>query len=72
MISQGYAAPECVLSGQLSKKVETYSIGIVVREMLSGRRINDLTTDIDSASLHLLARENTHFSKVVKFYLFIA
>ncbi|KAL8240504.1 hypothetical protein R6Q59_013859 [Mikania micrantha] len=34
----GYAAPEYVLHGILSEKVDTYSFGIVVLEIISGRR----------------------------------
>ncbi|KAJ0771099.1 putative protein kinase RLK-Pelle-DLSV family [Helianthus annuus] len=34
----GYTAPEYAIHGQLSEKVDTYSFGIVVLEIVSGRR----------------------------------
>ncbi|PIA25481.1 hypothetical protein AQUCO_11300001v1 [Aquilegia coerulea] len=38
----GYTAPEYVINGQLSSRVDTYSYGVVVLEIISGRRSNDL------------------------------
>lgn len=40
---RGYAAPEYVLNGQLSEKADVYSFGIVVLEIVSGQRSNDLS-----------------------------
>ncbi|WOH14236.1 hypothetical protein DCAR_0933753 [Daucus carota subsp. sativus] len=37
-INRGYIAPEYVIHGQLSEKVDTYSFGIVVLKIISGRR----------------------------------
>ncbi|PIA27347.1 hypothetical protein AQUCO_07900001v1 [Aquilegia coerulea] len=37
----GYTAPEYAINGQLSSKVDTYSYGVVVLEIISGRRSND-------------------------------
>ncbi|KAI8031384.1 Cysteine-rich receptor-like protein kinase 2 [Camellia lanceoleosa] len=41
----GYTAPEYAVHGQLSEKVDTYSFGIVVLEIVSGRRCNEMTTE---------------------------
>ncbi|KAM0067634.1 putative protein kinase RLK-Pelle-DLSV family [Helianthus debilis subsp. tardiflorus] len=41
----GYAAPEYVLHGALSNKVDTYSLGIVILEIISGRRSTDVNSD---------------------------
>ncbi|WOL06000.1 cysteine-rich receptor-like protein kinase 2 [Canna indica] len=38
----GYTAPEYALYGQLSVKVDTYSYGVVVLELISGRKCNDI------------------------------
>ncbi|KAG6500056.1 cysteine-rich receptor-like protein kinase 2 [Zingiber officinale] len=38
----GYTAPEYAIQGQLSEKVDTYSFGVVVLEMISGRKNNDI------------------------------
>ncbi|XP_031477540.1 cysteine-rich receptor-like protein kinase 2 isoform X2 [Nymphaea colorata] len=38
----GYTAPEYAIHGQLSEKVDTYSFGVVVLEIVSGRRSNDI------------------------------
>ncbi|XP_043715122.1 cold-responsive protein kinase 1-like isoform X2 [Telopea speciosissima] len=38
----GYTSPEYAILGQLSEKVDTYSYGVVVLEIISGRKSNDL------------------------------
>lgn len=38
----GYTAPEYAIHGQLSEKVDTYSYGVVLLEIISGRKINDI------------------------------
>ncbi|PWA74285.1 hypothetical protein CTI12_AA219240 [Artemisia annua] len=41
----GYTAPEYALRGILSEKVDTYSFGIVILEIISGRRCTDTNSD---------------------------
>ncbi|PWZ56871.1 Serine/threonine-protein kinase RIPK [Zea mays] len=41
MGTQGYAAPEYILTGHLTAKSDVYSFGVVLLEMLSGRRAVD-------------------------------
>ncbi|XP_076907363.1 cysteine-rich receptor-like protein kinase 2 [Bidens hawaiensis] len=41
----GYTAPEYAIHGVLSDKVDTYSFGIVVLEIISGRRCTDMNSD---------------------------
>ncbi|XAR73581.1 Non-specific serine/threonine protein kinase [Bertholletia excelsa] len=48
----GYTAPEYALHGQLSEKVDTYSFGVVVLEIVSGRRCNDVK--VNPVTEHLL------------------
>ncbi|MCL7030275.1 hypothetical protein MKW94_004776, partial [Papaver nudicaule] len=38
----GYTAPEYAIHGQLSEKVDTYSYGVVLLEIVSGRKSNDV------------------------------
>ncbi|KAG9442335.1 hypothetical protein H6P81_018189 [Aristolochia fimbriata] len=38
----GYTAPEYAIHGQLSEKVDTYGFGVVVLEIVSGRKSNDI------------------------------
>ncbi|XP_058098019.1 cysteine-rich receptor-like protein kinase 43 [Magnolia sinica] len=38
----GYTAPEYAIHGKLSKKADTYSFGVVVLEIISGQRSNDI------------------------------
>lgn len=40
---RGYTAPEYAVHGQLSEKVDTYSFGVVVLEIISGRRCNEMS-----------------------------
>ena len=39
---RGYTAPEYAVHGQLSEKVDTYSYGIVVLEIISGQKSSDM------------------------------
>uniref|UniRef100_M8D8T5 Cysteine-rich receptor-like protein kinase 42 n=1 Tax=Aegilops tauschii TaxID=37682 RepID=M8D8T5_AEGTA len=48
----GYTAPEYAIHGQLSEKVDTYSFGIVILEIISGRKIND--TRVEAETQYLL------------------
>ncbi|XP_047976857.1 cysteine-rich receptor-like protein kinase 3 [Salvia hispanica] len=41
----GYTAPEYAIRGHLSEKVDIYSFGIVMLEIISGRRSTDVTPD---------------------------
>ena len=41
-INRGYTAPEYAIHGQLSENVDTHGFGIVVLEIISGRRCNDV------------------------------
>ncbi|CAI9272112.1 unnamed protein product [Lactuca saligna] len=44
-LNSGYVAPEYAIHGQLSEKVDTYSFGIVVLEIVSGKRCKDVIDD---------------------------
>ncbi|KZV30122.1 cysteine-rich receptor-like protein kinase 3-like [Dorcoceras hygrometricum] len=48
----GYTAPEYAVHGHLSEKVDTYSFGVVILEIISGRRISDV--DFESDTQYLL------------------
>nr|XP_043608411.1 cold-responsive protein kinase 1-like [Erigeron canadensis] len=41
----GYTAPEYATFGRLSEKVDTYSFGIVVLEIISGQKCTDVNSD---------------------------
>ncbi|KAG8373509.1 hypothetical protein BUALT_Bualt11G0031600 [Buddleja alternifolia] len=47
----GYTAPEYAVHGHLSEKVDTYSFGIVILEIISGRRGNDVNAESDTEYL---------------------
>ncbi|KAL1802969.1 hypothetical protein ACET3Z_031616 [Daucus carota] len=44
----GYTAPEYALQGQLSEKADTYSFGVVLLEIISGRRCGDTNIERDT------------------------
>lgn len=48
----GYTAPEYAIHGQLSEKVDTYSFGVVILEIISGRKSND--TRLEPQTQYLL------------------
>ncbi|KAK9062111.1 hypothetical protein SSX86_019296 [Deinandra increscens subsp. villosa] len=52
----GYTAPEYALRGVLSEKVDTYSFGIVILEIISGKRSTEVKSDSQSIDYLL---ENT-------------
>ncbi|CAL2244475.1 unnamed protein product [Prunus armeniaca] len=41
----GYTAPEYAIHGQLSEKVDTYSYGVVVLEIVSGQKSSEIKSD---------------------------
>lgn len=50
-MTRGYTAPEYALHGHLSEKVDTYSFGIVVLEIVSGRKSNNVQAEDTSEYL---------------------
>lgn len=48
---RGYTAPEYAIHGHLSEKVDTYSFGVVILEIISGRRSSDMNVDSDTEYL---------------------
>ncbi|XP_076954145.1 cysteine-rich receptor-like protein kinase 44 [Bidens hawaiensis] len=52
-LQSGYVAPEYAIHGQLSEKVDTYSFGIVVLEIISGKKCHNVK-DEESANQNLL------------------
>ncbi|KAL6285099.1 hypothetical protein ACE6H2_009489 [Prunus campanulata] len=42
---EGYTAPEYAIHGQLSEKVDTYSYGVVVLEIISGQKSSEIKSD---------------------------
>ncbi|KAG5529768.1 hypothetical protein RHGRI_030224 [Rhododendron griersonianum] len=67
----GYTAPEYAIHGQLTEKVDTYSFGIVVLEIISGRKCSETqTVEDEPVSEYLLEQawklyENDLHSKLV-------
>ncbi|KAI3747600.1 hypothetical protein L6452_10113 [Arctium lappa] len=47
----GYTAPEYAIRGLLSDKVDTYSYGVVILEVISGRRSTEVKSESSSAYL---------------------
>lgn len=67
--SSGYTAPEYAIHGQLSEKVDTYGFGVVVLEIISGRKSNDTT--LDPSSQYLLEWVNFFHNLSFEDYPFI-
>ena len=44
---RGYMAPEYALRGQLTEKANVFSFGVLVLEVISGRKNNNLATDME-------------------------
>lgn len=42
---RGYTAPEYAIHGQLSEKVDTFSFGMVVLEIVTGKRCTDVPNE---------------------------
>ncbi|CAI9281752.1 unnamed protein product [Lactuca saligna] len=50
-LNSGYVAPEYAIYGQLSEKVDTYSFGVVVLEIISGKRCKDVDYQLVTQNL---------------------
>lgn len=66
---RGYTAPEYAIHGQLSEKADTYSYGVVVLEIISGQKSNELRED-DPVGEYLLERVIISFNLTQLFLLF--
>ncbi|KAH6812868.1 hypothetical protein C2S51_021886 [Perilla frutescens var. frutescens] len=53
----GYTAPEYAIHGHLSEKVDIYSFGIVILEVISGRKCSEIQMDDESATTEYLVRD---------------
>ncbi|XP_028751447.1 serine/threonine-protein kinase RIPK [Neltuma alba] len=60
MGTQGYAAPEYVMTGHLTSKSDVYSFGVVLLELLTGRRSVDKTRPAREQNLVEWARPMLH------------
>ncbi|KAL2499068.1 Cysteine-rich receptor-like protein kinase 3 [Abeliophyllum distichum] len=47
----GYTAPEYAIHGHLSEKVDAYSFGVVILEIISGRRCTQMNDEFDTEYL---------------------
>lgn len=52
----GYIAPEYAIHGQLSEKVDVYSFGVIILEIISGQRSNELKISGDDEGEFLLLK----------------
>nr|KAJ0188707.1 hypothetical protein LSAT_V11C900479680 [Lactuca sativa] len=56
-LNSGYVAPEYAIYGQLFEKVDTYSFGVVVLEIISGKRYKDVDYQLVTQNLLDHARD---------------
>ena len=55
-VFRGYTAPEYAIHGQLSEKVDIYSYGVVILEIISGQRSKASKDDGDTEDDFLLPK----------------
>ena len=67
---RGYTAPEYALHGQLSEKVDIYSFGVVILEIICGQRISEVKNDPNGD--YLLERVISHIEYGHIYYMIIA
>lgn len=59
LLTSGYMSPEYLTHGQLTEKVDVYSYGVIVLEIVTGIQSNHFTAD---ESLETLVTWVCHFS----------
>ncbi|KAL6292462.1 hypothetical protein ACE6H2_000604 [Prunus campanulata] len=62
----GYTAPEYAIRGELSEKADIYSFGVLVLEIISGRKNTDLTLPSEMQYLPEYAWKLFEMSKVIE------
>lgn len=74
-LCRGYMAPEYMVDGQLSEKADIFSFGVLILEIISGRKIIDLSLRTSSREnllelvcMCLRIDSSNPFTAVMKFY----
>lgn len=57
----GYLAPEYFMYGKVSDKIDVYAFGVVLLELLSGRRPISSDTSTGKESLVMWVRDNSFY-----------
>jgi serine/threonine protein kinase len=55
MLGRGYMAPEYAVLGQLSVKLDVYSLGVLILEIVTGRKNTDMLESAAGESIILLS-----------------
>jgi len=55
MLGRGYMAPEYAVLGQLSVKLDVYSLGVLILEIVTGRKNTDMFESAAGESIILLS-----------------
>ncbi|KAF3320602.1 cysteine-rich receptor-like protein kinase 10 [Carex littledalei] len=61
--TNGYIAPECLMSGSVSAKSDIFSYGIIVLEILTGRSISDFHGSGSAPNLTSFVRNEPKLNK---------
>lgn len=59
-VCRGYMAPEYIVKGQLTEKADVYSYGVVVLEIVCGRKNNAFVEDSGSLLQTVITRIPYH------------
>ena len=55
MLGRGYMAPEYAVLGQLSVKLDVYSLGVLILEIVTGRKNTDMLESAAGESISMLS-----------------
>lgn len=69
MLGRGYMAPEYAVLGQLSVKLDVYSFGVLILEIVTGRKNTDMFESNSGETIVLLSYVSCSPTIILRFHI---